>query len=144
MLTLNQLKYKLIGFFESHAQVKSVKYEDDFDFNAERNLTYPVVNIEYIDSNIADKMTSHNFKVVLGDLADGNVEGLDDEIVSDMHLIAEDFFTWLQYQNGFSFTRTTNIQKFLDDTHDRVSGIVFRITLSVRRSQNECSTPVVD
>ncbi len=131
-----------MGFFESHAQIKTVKYENDFDFNSERNLTYPVANIDYLESNLSDKMISHYFLIQLADQTDNNVIGIDDEIVSDLQLVAEDFFTWLQYQKGFTFSKSTNIQKLLDDTHDRVSGITFRITLSVRRSQNECSIPL--
>ena len=55
--------------------------------------------------------------------------------------VVEDLFTWLQFQEGFNFTKSTNIQKFVDDTHDRVSGIVFRMNLEVIRSQNECAIP---
>jgi hypothetical protein len=81
--------------------------------------------------------------VVLGDLTDENVEDIDDEIFSDMVLIAEDFFSWLQEEDGFTSRKSSNIQKFIDDTHDRVSGLVVRIDLSVVSSQNECAIPKV-
>lgn len=57
--------------------------------------------------------------------------------------IAEDFFTFLQNKEGWTFEQSLNIQKFLDDTSDRTSGIVFRISLEVIRPQNKCSTPTV-
>jgi hypothetical protein len=143
MLTLNQIKNRLISFFEGHAQIHTVKYETDFEFNAEGELIYPVANIEYLESNVQNKTVSHSFLVTLGDLTDANVKGLDDEIISDMLLVAEDFYTFLQYSEGFDFNKTVYIQKFLDDTHDRVSGITFTINLSVVRSQNDCATPTV-
>lgn len=42
MKTLNELKQIIKGYFESHAQINSVYYCDDFDFNAERSIQYPV------------------------------------------------------------------------------------------------------
>ena len=67
MKTLNELKQIIKGYFESHAQINSVYYCDDFDFNAERSIQYPVVNIEYLNSNINDKLMNHIFKVVIAD-----------------------------------------------------------------------------
>jgi len=144
MLTLNQIKYKLIAFFENHAQIKDVKYEDDFDFSAERNLVYPICNIEYLSSTVSGKETSHSFKIVLGDLYDVNIKGQSDEIQSDMLLIAEDFFSWAQDFEGFNFQKSVTIQKFVDDKSDRTSGIVFRVSLTVIRTQNTCQIPSKD
>lgn len=141
MKTLNQIKHLLLEFFNSHGQVASVLYLDDFDFNSERNLTYPAVNIEYIDSTVRNKETLHSFKVVLADLVNQNIDGHEDEIFSDLLLIAEDFFTWAQESYDFDFQKSVNIQKFQDDTGDRTSGLVYRFQLKVIRSQNICSIP---
>ena len=46
-LTLNQIKKILIAWFQNHADINTVCYIDDFDFNSERNIIYPVSNIEY-------------------------------------------------------------------------------------------------
>ena len=143
MQTLNSLKQILIAFFEQHKQIKAVKYEDDFNFNAERALEYPVCNIEYAESNLTNKKLAHTYKIILGDLVDVNIEGHEDEIYSDLMLIAEDFFAWLQYQEGFEFIKSSSIQKFSDDTSDRVSGFTFRITLSLIRTANICIIPTV-
>lgn len=140
-MTLNQLKYRLIQFFEGHAQINQTVYADDFDLNAERNLLYPVVNLEWLNSNINNKVTNHRYKITIGDKVDENLEGIEDEVFSDSMLIAEDFFSWLQVQEGFNFNKISSIQKFSDDTRDRVSGIVFQIELAVVRPQNECSIP---
>jgi hypothetical protein len=141
MKTLNQLKKLLVTFFENHKQVNSVYYSDDFSFNAERSLNYPVCNIEYLESNMANKKLAHSYRIVLGDLLDANIEGHEDEILSDMMLIAEDFFAWLQYNESFEFIKSSSIQKFSDDTSDRVSGLVFRISISTIRTANTCIIP---
>lgn len=131
----------MIGFFSGHAQTQSVYYMDDFDFNAERNIQYPVANIEYLNSTIANKQTNHSFKVVLADLCEPDNNEMEDAIHSDMLQVAEDFFTWLQNYEGFSFNKASSINKFTDNTGDRASGIVFTIALSVIRPQNRCWTP---
>ncbi len=141
MLSLNQILNKLEGFFNDHAQVNEVVVASDFDFNAERNLTYPVVNLEHVDSNISDKKMNHRFKVVVADILSTDTKNHDNEIVSDSLLIAEDFFSWLQEQEGFEFTKSTNIQRFVEDGGDRTAGVTFVVTLSTIRAQNTCQKP---
>jgi len=141
MLTLNAIKIKLKAWFAEHAQINDVRYEDDFSFNAERNLSYPVTNIEFLDAAINNTYLNYNFKVSIGDMTDPNQPHQVDDVYSDSILVAEDFFAYLQREEGWVFNKSTSIQKFTDDTGDRVAGIVFRITLSVVRSQNTCATP---
>lgn len=142
MLTLNNIKGILKTYFNSHALINSVYYEDDFDFNAERSIDYPVANVEYLNSNISDKTMNHNFKIVLADLTEPENNEMEDNIHSDSLQIAEDLFTYLQNYEGFSFNKSSTINKFTDDTSDRATGIVFTIQLSVVRPQNRCNTPI--
>ena len=141
MLTLNQLKAILKAFFLNHGQINSTFYCDDFDFNSERNITYPVANVQYLNSSIANNQTNHSYSIVLADLCKADDSDMEDEIHSDWLQIAEDLYTYLQNYEGFSFNKTSTINKFTDDTGDRASGIVFTITLAVIRPQNRCSTP---
>lgn len=140
MLTLNQIRLKLIQFFQDHAQVNDVVYADDFEFNAERNLTYPVVNLEFLEASISNKFLNYSFKVVVGDVAGDDAE-LQNEVISDSLLTAEDFFSFLQNEEGWSFSKSSRLNPFKDDSGDRVSGVVFTVILSVIRSQNTCATP---
>ena len=141
MLTLNQIKKIIKDYFNAHASINSVYYLSDFDFNAERSIDYPTVNVEYLNSNITNKMMNHSYKVVIGDLCEIDNTEMEDEIHSDCLQIAEDFYTFLQNYEGLYFNKTSSINKFTDDTGDLTSGIVFTITLSVVRPQNWCSTP---
>lgn len=142
MLSLHQIKKRLVSYFENHAQINSVVFEDDFEFNAERNLTYPVVGMEFLDASVSGKLLNYSFKVVLGDMVSMDDSDLQDEVVSDMLLVAEDFLSFLQNEEGWVFDKTTSIQPFKDDGGDRVCGVVFRVVLSVVRSQNTCATPL--
>jgi hypothetical protein len=140
-MTLNNFKSLLKTWFQNHAQINSVYYCDDFDFNAERSIDYPTVNIEYLNSAINDKEMNHIFKIVIADITKPDDTEMEDNIISDSLQIAEDFFTYLQNAEGFRFNKTSSLQKFVDDTADRAAGIVFTITLSVIRPQNWCNTP---
>lgn len=133
----------MIDFFKAHKQINDVCYGDKRDFNANRNLTYPAINIEYMESNTNGKKLTHIMNMTLADLADENIEGIEDEIYSDMLLVAEDFFAWAQEQEGFDFNKSVNIQKFVDDMGDRTSGINFKVQLSTIRSQNVCAIPKI-
>ena len=143
MKTLNQLKTILKDWFNNHAMINSVYYEDDFDFNSERSIDYPVANIEFLSGNINDVEMLYNFKVVIADITKPDDTEMEDNIHSDALQIAEDFFTFLQnYEVGISFNKISTLNKFTDDTGDRTSGIVFTFTLSTIRPQNRCWTPV--
>lgn len=142
MLTLNQLKRKLTKLFESHKQIRTTVYSDNFSFSAERNLTYPVANIEFLESNIKDKELIRSYKIVLGDLIHPEKLESEDEIVSDMELIAEDFFASLQNDADVFLIKSSSLQKFSDSNGDRVSGITFRVNISLIRSQNPCAIPI--
>lgn len=141
MLSLNQIKLKLKDYFNLHAQIASVYSEKNFDFSAEKHINYPTVNIEFITANVSNKTLSYSFKIVLADMTGGNKD-LEDEVESDLLLIAEDLFAYLQQSEGLIFDKSTTLNKFTDDKGDRTSGFVFTISLGVIRSQNECATPV--
>ncbi|GAA4326301.1 hypothetical protein [Flaviaesturariibacter amylovorans] len=144
MLSLQQIKKKLITYLTNHGQVNEVVWADDFEFSAERNLSYPVVNIEFLEATVSGKMLGYSFKVTIGDMVAADQVDLQTEVISDNLLIAEDFLTYLQYAEGWEFNRSTSLVPFRDDTGDRVSGVVFRFVLNVVRSQKECATPTKD
>ena len=141
MLTLIQIQQRLVSFFENHAQVNSVTTLDQRELDAQRDVTYPAVNLEYQDTSVSANMVNHVFLVTIGDRVGEDRSDLQLSVISDSLLVAEDFLTYLQYAEGWVFNRTTSIQNFKDDGPDRVSGVVFRITIGVVRSQNECATP---
>lgn len=142
MITLNQIKSKLVTFFKNHAQVNTVFYGDNYNFAAENAIVYPAANIEYLQSNLADRKIVHNYKVTICDLDNQNLNQYQDEIFSDCMQIADDFFSYLYTEYDFEFTKSTSIQNFVDNNRDRTAGLVFTVALAVIRPQNECVTPI--
>lgn len=127
-MTLNQIIKEIRGYFELHILVNTANVTiGDDDLNAINNIIYPLVNIQYLDTDVTDKRMQHNFKIIIGDLTNPNVLGIDFEIYSDCIQIAGDFFSWMEDNYKLDWIRSTNIQPFQDDNGDRISGIVFTI-----------------
>ena len=141
-MTLNNLKQILTSFFESHSMINTVLFGDDWKLNSERKNIYPLVNIEYINSQFNNKFMSHNFRIVVCDLMDIGTDNQVDEIFSDSLQIADDFSSFIQEQEGIVWNRSGQINKLIDDTGDRVAGVYFNISLNVMRSMNECQIPI--
>lgn len=131
----------MVGFFLSHAQVNDVRYMNDFDFAAQHELNYPAVNINYQGSSVQERLHSYSFKVHIGDLFDPNVPGIEDQIISDSLLIADDFLSWMQEQMEFEFVQSLSILPFYRAGGDVVSGVWFNVTISTTRRMNTCATP---
>ncbi|MFT3908310.1 MAG: hypothetical protein QM737_02705 [Ferruginibacter sp.] len=130
-----------MNFFWSHKQVHDVFYGDDFDFNAERQLNYPVAVIDYQNTSYNGKLKFHNYNVVLVDLIDDNIAGIEDDIYSDMEMIADDFRIWLQYQEGWSYDGRMTLNKIVNDGGDRFAGFEFQVSIQVASSMNLCAKP---
>ncbi len=138
MTTLNQIKTLLKNWFLSHRQVRHFYWGDLYNYTAINDKDFVSVNVEFVDSSLNGKMMDHSFRISIGDRVDDNVEGHEDEVISDAVSIANDFFTFLEENEDFTFVMNINVQPFTDDTGDRLSGVVFRVILSVPRMANEC------
>lgn len=129
-MTLNQVLVEIKDYFKNHPLINDVLLSTgDDDFNSQIGLTYPVVDIQYIDTDVLDKRFQHNIKIVIADLTNPNVDGIDFEIYSDTLQIAGDFFHWLENNYSFDWVKTTSIQPFNDGNVDRISGVVFNLGL---------------
>lgn len=127
-MTLNQVLQEIKTYFNNHPLINDTLISiGDEDFNSINNLTYPVVDIQYIDTDVVDKRFQHNLKIVICDLTNPNVEGIDFEIYSDTLQIAGDFFNHLEYNYNFDWVKTTSIQPFQDSNVDRTTGVVFNL-----------------
>jgi hypothetical protein len=127
-MTLNQVIASIKQYFKNHPLIEDVMVSlGDDDLNAVTGLKYPLVDIQYLDTDVVDKRFQHNLKIIIGDLTNPNVTGIDFEIYSDCLQIAGDFFQWLEDNFDFDYIRNTNVQPFTDSNVDRVSGVVFNI-----------------
>lgn len=142
MLTLNQIAATLQSFLDQHAQIKQVVYAWEPDFKAMEDLKYPVGNFYFQNANISGRMLNLNFKLTLADVVEADNFQHEQEVVSDMIQVVDDLSSFLQYHEGWSFTRSGNIVPFTDVNKDRTAGVTFQFQLSVVRAMNECQTPL--
>lgn len=127
-MTLNQVLQEIKTYFKNHPLINDVLISTgDDDFNSVNNLIYPVVDIQYIDTDVVDKRFQHNLKIIIADLTNPNIEGIDFEIYSDTLQISGDFFHWLENNYNFDWVKTTSIQPFQDSNVDRTTGVVFNL-----------------
>src|ERR1700754_5352283 len=126
MLTINQISQKFIAFFENHKQINMVIYADDFDFASYPNLTYRVVHIQSVDSQVRGKEIINRFKFMIADLEDIQNENSENEIWSDCSLIADDFLVFFGDDDfpDFLMDTDTSFQQFSESGTDRTAGIV--------------------
>lgn len=143
MLTLNQAKKLLVDYFVGHAQIKQVIYGNDVEFNADRQISYPVCNIEYLNSDVTGKLLNYNYNIVISDITQPENTEMEDNVISDALQIAEDFLSYLEYTEGFIFNGSSSLEPFVDDTGDRTSGISFTVSIGTIRNQNWCNKPTI-
>lgn len=129
-MTLNKIINVLKNYFESHLMIRGVSVTlDDANFNAISDTQYPVANIQFVDSDVTATQFRYNFKIIIADLTNPNIEDIDFEIYSDCLQIASDFFGYLNTIYDFDWTKTASVVPFSDGNVDRISGVVFTISL---------------
>jgi|GEM_PF-4453968 len=145
MLTINQVKLYLIGFFENHLQINTVVYDSDFNFNAEDDLLYKVVQIQPIDPvQVTYNEAVYKFKVVVADIIDPANNDSENDIQSDCISIANDFISYFGDEDfqDFFIDKNINIQTFTEKNGDRIAGCVFAFGVRQTRLFNPCSIPL--
>lgn len=139
-MSLNEVISLIKTYFENHPLINTTNVTlDDADFNAINNILYPVVNIQYIDTDVVERRFQHNFKIIIADATNPNIENIDFEIFSDCLQIAGDFTSSLDNNYNFDWIKTTSIQPFQDGNVDRISGIVFTMgIITFTNKQIDC------
>jgi hypothetical protein len=146
MITINQYIKLIEGFFAKHKQINTVLSGNEFNFNAESDIVYPVANIEYVTQNIQGVNIVHQFEITIADLFDPNVKNQEVQIFSDCNLIADDCITYFanQFDEEYKINENVSIQKFSNGNIDRVCGCVFITSFTQFRAANSCIIPTDD
>jgi hypothetical protein len=144
MITVNQYKKLLQSVLESHPQVKTVLFGNEFDFNSKSDLVYPVANIAFISpETIRGDKKIHQFSITIADSYDTDIEGNDIEIVSDCSLIADDIITYFENQidGEYEILSDIKVTSFKDGNVDRIAGCVFGLNFTQFRESNIYKIP---
>jgi hypothetical protein len=144
MISINQYTKILSRFFNLHNQINTVLVGNEYDFNANSDVVYPVVNIEYVIQNIQPDTIIHQFEITIADLFDPNLPKSELFIYSTTATIADDCVTYFGNLDDIDFEINENVsvQKFSNGNVDLTAGCVFVLTFSQFRDANDCILPL--
>jgi|GEM_PF-2436462 len=144
MITINQYKKLIEDFFKQHYQINTVVTCNEFDFNADSDIVYPVAHIEYITQNIRTTTITNQFLVTIADLFDPNLPGSELDIYNDTSLIAADCLDYFsnQIEEQYEVHENVSFQKFTNGNVDRVAGCVFSLNFDQFRVADASIIPV--
>lgn len=146
-MTLNQYKKILMNFFQNHLQINTVLFGNQYDFNANENIVYPVANIRFLDSSTNGTSIIDRFEFVIADLQDDEDDDSEFEIINDVTQIAYDLVNYLNKEEFaflFQVSTVTTINNFSERNTDITAGVTFAVNLTQQRIINPCNVPVTD
>lgn len=146
-LTLNQYRKILTAFFDSHLQINTTLFGNDYDFNANENIVYPVANIRFLDSSTNNTSIIDRFEFTIADLQDREDDDAEFEIINDATQIAYDLINYLndeRFAFQFQVSNVTTINNFSEKNDDVTAGVNFAVNLTQQRIINPCNVPVID
>ena len=154
-MTLNQVIQRLQTIAENHRQINSFQYGAIADWlaNAQPKAECPVMFVDHSNGNISttQRLTTHNFNIYLLDLvnASNNAMSNETEVLSDMLSVAEDVISIIKspdYENAtlpwFS-PGDAAVSMVVDDTTDRMAGVLIAISISTLFEPNRCQVPTL-
>ncbi|WP_164108257.1 MULTISPECIES: hypothetical protein [Sphingobacterium] len=126
------------NYWVNHNMINTIKFGDTDNLSIYKDLHYPLLNYNYLDSNYkAGMQNTARFEFYVMDLTDADDIEMDFEIVANMNEIANDFLKWLENHDDIEIQPNVSIVPFSDSFGDRVSGVAFTVTFNVFR--NNCS-----
>lgn len=144
MITTNQYIKLINDFFEAHAQINTTLNGDEFNFNADSDIVYPVAHSEYKRQSTTSTNIATQFLITIGDIFDSNINNAEVDIWSDTNQIAMDFIDYLSNQDGdFIIVENVAVEPFKNGNVDRIAGVSFTITFNQWREANDCIIPTI-
>ncbi len=145
--TVNQLIDKFKAFAVGHKYIRTFHVGELQDTDLTKNMTYPIMRVQYNGVNPVPKQNTYNFTLWFADLPRRKDEKNQNiqEIHSDMTLLALDFLK--EVHNGLVLfgdnvqVGTTTIEAFTDEQHHFVSGVAMDVQLLVPDDWNACIIP---
>jgi hypothetical protein len=145
--TVNQLIDKFKAFAVGHKYIRTFHVGELQDTDLTKNMTYPIMRVQYNGVNPVPKQNTYNFTLWFADLPRRKDEKNQNiqEIHSDMTLLALDFLK--EVHNGLVLfgdnvqVGTTTVEAFTDEQHHFVSGVAMDVQLLVPDDWNACIIP---
>ena len=147
MLTLNEIQKLLTDFADAHNQIAAHGTGDFAELNPTER-SYPLMWIQYVESEADDGVKSDTFRVGILDRVNAGEEGQDDqyhelEVLSDTQLIALDLLAYFVQgqQTEYWSARATNLLPATEQFDDRIAGHFIDITVSQNWDHSKCQIP---
>jgi nitrogen fixation protein len=145
--TVNQLIDRFKAFAVGHKYIRTFHVGELQDTDLTKNMTYPIMRVQYNGVNPVPKQNTYNFTLWFADLPRRKDEKNQNiqEIHSDMTLLALDFLK--EVHNGLVLfgdnvqVGTTTVEAFTDEQHHFVSGVAMDVQLLVPDDWNACIIP---
>jgi hypothetical protein len=145
--TVNQLIDRFKAFAVGHKYIRTFHVGELQDTDLTKNMTYPIMRLQYNGVNPVPKQNTYNFTLWFADLPRRKDEKNQNiqEIHSDMTLLALDFLK--EVHNGLVLfgdnvqVGTTTVEAFTDEQHHFVSGVAMDVQLLVPDDWNACIIP---
>jgi len=142
-MNLNQIKNYLKKWFKKSPFVNTVIVSAKDDFAGVRDVNYPVVHLEYVNSQTNSNYNVYVFSITVADIQNNRIVNRNiDDIQNDCQLIAQDFIDYHSENiDQFEFDENIQIIPFEETNPDRTAGVTFAVRLSVFREKNICIIP---
>lgn len=142
-MNMTQYRDLIKAFYESHIQINTVTSGNQFNFNADSDIIYPIAHIEFINQNTNGTNKAYNFLVTIADIYDPKLDTSEEDIFSDSNLVADDTLDYFSNrEDGYIINEQAVIQKFDNGHIDKLRGSVFTLTFNEWREANDCIIPI--
>jgi hypothetical protein len=147
-LTLNQVKSLLESLSLSHKQVNSFRFGHPAEFDANGEIVYGAIFLEYVSMNIdrVNKEQRFDFRMYIGDLVPESTKSEENEteVLSDTASIAADMVALInkaEYADDWWLADNTPGVPFEESLGDMIAGHTISISIGVEFISDACQVP---
>lgn len=149
MNELQKVRNHIISKFDSDALVNTITTVSDELIDTNKETIYPVVNVDYIDSDVQEDVILFSYHITILDQNDVYVKSTDSKLLEDTNQsdilnetfnIAQSFInSFRQYNNDdIEIFRKTNVVSIMNERLNGLSGHEFDVVLSIPNEGSIC------
>lgn len=149
MNELSKVRNHIISKFDSDALVNTITTVSDELIDTNKETIYPVVNVDYIDSDIQEDVILFSYHITILDQNDVYTHSIDSKLQQDTNQsdilnetfnIAQSFInSFRQYNNDdIEIFRKTNVVSIMNERLNGLSGHEFDVVLSIPNEGSIC------
>lgn len=149
MNELSKVRNYIIGKFDSDPLVNTITTLSDELIDTNKETIYPVVNVDYLDSDVLDDILLFSFKITVLDQNDVYVKSTDSKLLEDTNqsdILNETFNICQSFINSFRQYNTFDIEisskstitTIMNERLNGLSGHEFDIVFSIPNEGSVC------